>query len=220
MLRALSSGPLSRPSRDLLPRPAVHAPAREPARARRLPDPLLQLARPRPPDTVAEAARPAHRRAGRPNAHVVAPPAATPSTSATTPGRRGPSRRARIRLRAGSLGEGGGGILYVETAHSTYAKSSYGLNAYLNAVDLKTKKLRWRSPALVANADNFVLLNGVIVSGMGLPPNRITSTRSTAPPGACGRVLLPTGAGADRAPRQHAHRRYLRPSARHPRREH
>ena len=26
------------------------------------------------------------------------------------------------------------GVLYVETAHSTYAKSSYGLNAYLNAV--------------------------------------------------------------------------------------
>jgi hypothetical protein len=57
------------------------------------------------------------------------------------------------------------GLLFVETAHSTYAKSSYGLNAYLNAVDLKTKRLRWRSPALVANAGNFVLLNDTIVSG-------------------------------------------------------
>jgi hypothetical protein len=59
------------------------------------------------------------------------------------------------------------GLLYVETAHSTYARSSYSLNGYLNAIDLKTKKLRWRSPALVANADDFVLLNEVIVSGYG-----------------------------------------------------
>ncbi|MGE5274861.1 MAG: hypothetical protein ACM3QU_14010 [Verrucomicrobiota bacterium] len=59
------------------------------------------------------------------------------------------------------------GLLFVETAHSTYAKSSYGLNGYLNAVDLKTRKLRWRSPALVANAGNFVLLNAAIVSGYG-----------------------------------------------------
>jgi hypothetical protein len=59
------------------------------------------------------------------------------------------------------------GLLFVETAHSTYAKSSFGRNAYLNAVDLKTRKLRWRSPALVANAGNFVLLNNTIVSGYG-----------------------------------------------------
>ena len=60
-----------------------------------------------------------------------------------------------------------GGVLYAETAHSTYAKSSSGLNAYLNAVDLKTKKLRWRSPALVANAGNFVILGDTIVAGYG-----------------------------------------------------
>jgi hypothetical protein len=59
------------------------------------------------------------------------------------------------------------GVLYVETAHLTYARSSYGLNAYLNAVDVKRKKLLWRSPALVANAGNFVLLNTVLVSGYG-----------------------------------------------------
>jgi hypothetical protein len=59
------------------------------------------------------------------------------------------------------------GVLYVETAHSTYAYSSYGLNAYLNAISLKTKKLLWRSPALVANAANFVLAGNVIVSGYG-----------------------------------------------------
>jgi hypothetical protein len=59
------------------------------------------------------------------------------------------------------------GLVFVETAHSTYSKSSFGLNAYLNAVDLETRKLRWRSPALVANAGNFVLLNDTIVSGYG-----------------------------------------------------
>jgi len=58
-------------------------------------------------------------------------------------------------------------LLFVETAHSTYARSSHGLNAYLNAVDLKTERLRWRSPALVANAGNFVLLGNTIVSGYG-----------------------------------------------------
>jgi hypothetical protein len=60
-----------------------------------------------------------------------------------------------------------GGTLYVETAHLTYASSSYGLNAYINAIDLKTRKLRWRSPALVANADNFVIAGDVIVSAYG-----------------------------------------------------
>ena len=59
------------------------------------------------------------------------------------------------------------GVLYVETAHSTYAKSSYGRNGYISAIDLKKRKLLWRSPALVANAPHFVLLNNTIVSGYG-----------------------------------------------------
>ena len=60
-----------------------------------------------------------------------------------------------------------GGMLYVETAHDTYARSSYGLNAYVNAISLKTRKLVWRSPALVANARDFVVAGDVIVSGYG-----------------------------------------------------
>jgi len=60
-----------------------------------------------------------------------------------------------------------GGLLLVETAHSTYARSSYGRNAYLSAVDARTGRLRWRSAALVANADDFVLLDGLVVSGYG-----------------------------------------------------
>jgi len=60
-----------------------------------------------------------------------------------------------------------GGVLYVETSHLTYAYSSYGLNAYLNAIDLKTRKLLWRSPALVANARDFVIAGNVVVTGYG-----------------------------------------------------
>ena len=86
-----------------------------------------------------------------------------------------------------------GCLLLVETANSTYAKSSYGLNAYLNAIDLKTRKLRWRSPALVANAGNFVLLNGTIVSGYGFtaePDYLYALDRATGR--VQGRLLLPS----------------------------
>jgi hypothetical protein len=60
-----------------------------------------------------------------------------------------------------------GGTLYVETSHSTYARSSGGLNAYLNAIDLKTHRLKWRSGPLVANANTFEIVGGVIVAGYG-----------------------------------------------------
>jgi outer membrane protein assembly factor BamB len=86
------------------------------------------------------------------------------------------------------------GMLLVETAHSTYAKSSVGLNGYLNAIDLKTRKLRWRSPALVANAGNFVLLNDAIVSGYGFtaePDYLYAIDRATGK--VKGRLLLPSG---------------------------
>jgi hypothetical protein len=85
------------------------------------------------------------------------------------------------------------GVLYVETAHSTSAKSSYGLNAYLNAVDLKTKKLRWRSPALVANAGNFVLRGETLISGYGFtsePDYLYAIDRRTGR--VQGRLLLPS----------------------------
>jgi hypothetical protein len=60
-----------------------------------------------------------------------------------------------------------GGTLYVETAHDTYAKSSGGLNAYLNAFDLRTGRLKWRSGPLVANAQTFEIVGRVIVTGYG-----------------------------------------------------
>jgi hypothetical protein len=59
------------------------------------------------------------------------------------------------------------GVLYVENAHSTYARSSYGRNGYVTAIDLKTNKRIWRSPALVANAKNFVLAGRYLVTGYG-----------------------------------------------------
>ena len=61
----------------------------------------------------------------------------------------------------------GNKVLYVENAHQTYAKSSYGRNAYITAIDPAKRRLLWRSPALVANAADFVVLNDTIVSGYG-----------------------------------------------------
>jgi len=59
------------------------------------------------------------------------------------------------------------GVLYVENAHLTYARSSYGQNAYITALDAKTKKRLWRSKALVANARNFVVTPKYLVTGYG-----------------------------------------------------
>jgi hypothetical protein len=60
-----------------------------------------------------------------------------------------------------------GETLYVENAHSTYASSSYGRNAYITAIDLKTKKPLWRSPALVANAGTFLVDDRYVIAGYG-----------------------------------------------------
>jgi len=85
------------------------------------------------------------------------------------------------------------GVLYVANAHQTYAKSSYGRNAYVGAIDPKKKRLLWRSPALVANADNFVLLNGTIVSGYGFTAEPDYLYALDAKTGKVkGRILLPS----------------------------
>jgi hypothetical protein len=60
-----------------------------------------------------------------------------------------------------------GGVLYVENTHLTYARSSYGQNAYVTAIDVKTGKRLWRSKALVANARTFVLTPNYLVTGYG-----------------------------------------------------
>lgn len=60
-----------------------------------------------------------------------------------------------------------GEVLYVSHGHRTYARSSKGKNAYISALDLKTGELLWRSAPLVANAANFVIVGGHIVTGYG-----------------------------------------------------
>ena len=59
------------------------------------------------------------------------------------------------------------GVLYVETAHSTYARSSGNRNAYVTAIDLRTRTVLWQSAALIANARTFVLAGDVIITGYG-----------------------------------------------------
>jgi hypothetical protein len=58
-------------------------------------------------------------------------------------------------------------VLYVETAHLTYAASSYGQNAYITAIDVQTGKVKWRSAALVANALNFLVTPKYVIAGYG-----------------------------------------------------
>lgn len=59
------------------------------------------------------------------------------------------------------------GTLYVQTSNSASAKASANENAYVTAVKLANRKVLWRSPALVANARRFELLEGHVVTGYG-----------------------------------------------------
>jgi hypothetical protein len=58
-------------------------------------------------------------------------------------------------------------ILYISHSHKTYADSSRGLNAYITAIDLNTRRVLWRSDPLVSNAVNFVVIGNTIISGYG-----------------------------------------------------
>jgi hypothetical protein len=60
-----------------------------------------------------------------------------------------------------------GGTVYVAHGHSTYARSSGGLNAYVTAINVATRRVKWRSGPLVANADTFEIVGGAIVTGYG-----------------------------------------------------
>jgi hypothetical protein len=59
------------------------------------------------------------------------------------------------------------GVLLVSHAHATYAKSSHGHNAYVTALSLAEGALRWRSQALVSNAQECLLLNTALICGYG-----------------------------------------------------
>jgi hypothetical protein len=87
------------------------------------------------------------------------------------------------------------GTLYVETTHLTYASSSYGQNAYVTAIDLATKRALRRSPALVANANTFLVTKHVLVTGYGFtdePVYLYLLDRTTGK--AVDRLLLPSAA--------------------------
>ena len=58
-------------------------------------------------------------------------------------------------------------ILYFSHSHNTYAKSSNGMNGYLTALDRNTNQILWRSQPLVCNANNFVVIDSVIICGYG-----------------------------------------------------
>lgn len=181
----------------VLPKPRFNAPAGAPKRARVTFQILSSI--PLDPGRLTAAPRARGLRIEGPDAstrHVVSAPGryAFDFRRYAWPPRIAPGDREFVYEQVVWAKEADTGLLYVETAHSTYARSSYGLNGYLNAIDLKTKKLRWRSPALVANADNFVLLGGVIVSGYGFtdePDYLYAIDRANGH--VVGRVLLPTG---------------------------
>lgn len=59
------------------------------------------------------------------------------------------------------------GILYVSNRHRTYASTTNNKNAYITAIDLKDMHVIWRSDALISNAENFLILDNVIICGYG-----------------------------------------------------
>jgi hypothetical protein len=58
-------------------------------------------------------------------------------------------------------------VLYVSTGHRTYSASSFGKNAYITAIDITSGHVLWRSPALVANSNNFEIMGDRIITGYG-----------------------------------------------------
>lgn len=58
-------------------------------------------------------------------------------------------------------------ILFVSNSHNTYARSSNNMNAYITAIDLSDMNILWRTDPLVSNADNFQVIDNVIICGYG-----------------------------------------------------
>ncbi|MET0938014.1 MAG: hypothetical protein ABWY51_02170 [Gaiellaceae bacterium] len=86
------------------------------------------------------------------------------------------------------------GVLYVQNAHLTYARSSYGQNAYVTALDATTKRRLWRSKALVANAQTFAVTPDYLLTGYGFtaePDYLYLLDRHTG--GVVERLSLPSG---------------------------
>lgn len=78
-----------------------------------------------------------------------------------------PEENSPLTFQALRWAEIAGNILYVSNAHQTFSSASGGRNGYITAIDLGTLEVRWRSPSLVSNSANFLLLDDVIISGYG-----------------------------------------------------
>jgi hypothetical protein len=86
------------------------------------------------------------------------------------------------------------GVLYIENAHLTYASASFGQNAYITAINVKTRRAIWRSHALVGNALNFLVTPHYVIAGYGFtnePDYVYVLSRSTGR--VLDRLLLPNG---------------------------
>ncbi len=59
------------------------------------------------------------------------------------------------------------GVLYVSSGSGGYATDSAGRTAFISAIDMKTGNLLWQSEPLVANAVNFLIREGWIITGYG-----------------------------------------------------
>ena len=57
-------------------------------------------------------------------------------------------------------------ILYISHGHSTYAKSSFGKNAYISAIDLTSHKILWTTEPLTSNS-TFTLVDNSVICGYG-----------------------------------------------------
>ena len=58
------------------------------------------------------------------------------------------------------------GILYVSHGHDTYAKSSFGKNAYISAIDLENYATIWTTEPLTCNG-TFTVVGNAIICGYG-----------------------------------------------------
>jgi hypothetical protein len=76
------------------------------------------------------------------------------------------------------------GAVYVCHAGSGYASENRGKTGYVTAIATKTGKILWRSIPRVANARNFLLLDGVLVCGYGFTGNPISCSCWTGRRGA------------------------------------
>ncbi len=58
-------------------------------------------------------------------------------------------------------------ILYFSMGRNIEAKGTYYKNAYITAINLSNKSIVWRSDPLISNADNFIIIDDVILCGYG-----------------------------------------------------